>query len=672
MLASPLYPASFSSQQNTEDSSHYRPARDIEAFNKLLPPPIEFVEGSSSGSLAVAEGKYEPINGSPKASKTNADASSSTPSHKADPPPNRSSTSATTAATSLYTRRIDETWPTQCTVGAGLYNTGNTCFLNSVLQCLLHTPPLIRVLFDHSKVEQCPVPSNTFCMACSLRTVMFTSYQSNKCFTPQAITSRLQTIAKHMRRGRQEDAHEFLRYAIDAIQKSCLTGHPPKLDPKIAETTWVHKIFGGRLRSRVSCRECGHNSDTFDSILDLSLDIHGVYSLRDALKKFVAIDYLKGADKYKCEKCKRAVVAEKRFTIHQAPMILTVHLKRFSPLGRKIGHPVRYDEHVSLKDVMSEGEYGPSYSLYGIVCHAGGGPNSGHYIAYVKGSTDRWYEMNDDMVTPIRSPPLSMKNAYILFYSRNKGQALEAAVASAASAPAPRPSLEKGGLVAGMKKRKAVSDDEDTGVKASAPFIGPVRPSTPSQPAQQQAKRLKPSDPQADAVKKKIAQVSSVALSSLSQYKDDDDSDDSDSSNAAGPSTMPSTGPAASASSSATAPTTSPAPTSSPNTIPTGSFYGSSSSRDKKRKSPDSDELDDAESKEYLPLVYTSGKGGSSYRNIRRGNGTQNPHNRLTTNNFTHPPRRGPPKAAAIMIAKRHFGEGWYKKTMGYRANRGI
>src|SRR6188768_2410477 len=79
-------------------------------------------------------------------------------------------------------------------------------------------------------------------------------------------------------------------------------GFLSKLDAKIAETTWVHKVFGGRLRSRVTCRDCGHNSDTFDRILDLSLDIFRCDSLKDALKKFVAIDYLNGADKYKCEK----------------------------------------------------------------------------------------------------------------------------------------------------------------------------------------------------------------------------------------------------------------------------------------------------------------------------------------------------------------------------------
>ncbi len=66
MLASPLYPTSIAAHQPSEGVSKYRPAKDIESFNKLLPPVVEFVEGSSSGTLLVAEGRYEPINGSPK------------------------------------------------------------------------------------------------------------------------------------------------------------------------------------------------------------------------------------------------------------------------------------------------------------------------------------------------------------------------------------------------------------------------------------------------------------------------------------------------------------------------------------------------------------------------------------------------------------------------------
>lgn len=40
----------------------------------------------------------------------------------------------------------------------------------------------------------------------------------NHCFSSQT------GIAKHFRYGSQEDAHEFLRYTVDAMQKSCLPG----------------------------------------------------------------------------------------------------------------------------------------------------------------------------------------------------------------------------------------------------------------------------------------------------------------------------------------------------------------------------------------------------------------------------------------------------------------
>lgn len=357
------------------------------------------------------------------------------------------------------------------------------------------------------------------------------SFKAKHSMVPYHITRNLNHIAKTMRKGRQEDSHEFLRYAVDALQKSCLAGQPPKVDPKLAETTWVHKIFGGRLRSRVTCLSCGYNSDTFDSILDLSIDIYGVTNLRDALRKFVAVDHLRGADKYKCDKCKKAVAADKQFTIHDAPVVLTVHLKRFSPMGRKIGHPIRYEERLSLQPVMSENQHGPTYSLFGVVSHAGGGPNSGHYYAHVKDANGQWFEMNDDSVTRCQGAPLGMKNAYMLFYVRDKGQALEAAVG------APRRTSvlpQKTGLVAGMKKRKIVeSDDEGEERGAPAPkqkrFIGPLLPSA------QIASTSSTPDPQAESLKRKIAFVQnpsppavkpSPALLSLSQYADEDDEDD--------------------------------------------------------------------------------------------------------------------------------------------------
>jgi len=197
---------------------------------------------------------------------------------------------------------------------------------------------------------------------------------------------------------------------------------------------------------------------------------------------------------------------------------------------------------------MSDGVFGPSYSLYGVICHAGNGPNSGHYYAHVKDGGGSWYEMNDESVTRLIVPPLSLKNAYILFYVRDKGQALESAILSATREPL------KGGLVAGMKKRKLPHEaDEDTGVRASSnpsrpttptKFIGPLLPS-PTIPSPNKKRKLNDSkDPQAEALSKKIeivtggikgvgkemqakkAPAPTSALQSLSQYADDDDEED--------------------------------------------------------------------------------------------------------------------------------------------------
>ncbi|KAK7061944.1 ubiquitin carboxyl-terminal hydrolase [Favolaschia claudopus] len=517
MLASPLYasPAPF----NAEGVKY---TKDIDSFNKLLPPPIEFIEGSSSGTLAVPEGKYEPINATPKAGKPER------PRNKS-PPPSSSKASAPTApsgsnikAPPLHTGVIETTWPLDSKPASGLYNSGNTCFLNSALQCLMHTPPLLHMLLQHVE-SKCRVKSGVFCMACNLRKVASQAHEGRSAFVPQAISGKLQFIAKHMRKGRQEDSHEFLRYAIDALQKSCLAGQPTKIDHSLAETTWVHKIFGGRLRSRVSCRECGHNSDTFDSILDLSLDIHNMTGVKAALRKFVQPDTLKGADKYKCEKCKKPVIAEKRFTVHEAPMVLTVHLKRFTPMGRKITSYVEYEEGLTLAPYMSEGQHGPTYSLYGVICHAGGGPNSGHYFAYVKARSGKWCQMNDELVTHDNNnrAPVNLKNAYILFYLRNRGQGLDAAINAA-------PQTNGGGgggggrsIVAGMKKRQVRDEDEDMGSKVDKPFIGPRLP--PSSPVASSSR----TDPQADAIRKKIdAARNSKALAGLGEYASDSEGEE--------------------------------------------------------------------------------------------------------------------------------------------------
>ena len=99
---------------------------------------------------------------------------------------------------------------------------------------------------------------------------------------PNYICHRLKSIASHFTFGRQEDAHEFLRYVIDKMWRSCLTCHEKqyglpglvmKSDHLTKATTAINHIFGGYHRSQVSCTQCKAESNTYDYFMDFMLDI---------------------------------------------------------------------------------------------------------------------------------------------------------------------------------------------------------------------------------------------------------------------------------------------------------------------------------------------------------------------------------------------------------------
>lgn len=75
------------------------------------------------------------------------------------------------------------------------------------------------------------------------------------------------------------------------------------LPEKLKRTTWVYRTWGGQVRSRVLCLSCRKPSDTFDSFLDLSLDVPARARTLDQLfKGFIHEDRLDGDNKYNCEK----------------------------------------------------------------------------------------------------------------------------------------------------------------------------------------------------------------------------------------------------------------------------------------------------------------------------------------------------------------------------------
>ncbi|KAI8089985.1 uncharacterized protein BX664DRAFT_334380 [Halteromyces radiatus] len=324
-------------------------------------------------------------------------------------------------------------WKQGRTIGPGFVNGQNTCFLNSVLECLTYTPPLAQYFLYQGHRKHCT--SKRFCSMCAMDDHIHRCLKEPKSLTkgatilPRAFTSNLRAFSQTLRLGRQEDAHEFMMFLLDSMHK-CTVQSYGKLDAKMERSAFIYQIFGGQLQSQLRCYSCNAKSNTFDNFLDLSVDLQQADSVQRALENFIKVDMIGGNDpdtKYRCDSCKQKVNAGKQMTIHQLPSMLCVHLKRFTfdmmrGYMRKVTKDIKYTERLDMSPYVSK-EIKCStamYHLYAVLVHLGYGCDSGHYFAYVKAPDGKWFRMDDEEVTPVSLKEVLSQQAYMLFYSSDK------------------------------------------------------------------------------------------------------------------------------------------------------------------------------------------------------------------------------------------------------------
>lgn len=319
--------------------------------------------------------------------------------------------------TMFQMERVNNRWRDGARLLSGLINMGNTCFLNSSLQCLLHTPALYNFLItlnNNNRQDQHKFDSLT-----ALAKILRQSQNQGPKhpIRPSDVVYNIKKIGSHFMHGRQECAHEFTRLFMDSLLRSSVNGKG-KLDKYEEATTLPHRIFGGWTRSRVTCMNCRHNSDTYESFLDMPLEIKNCETIYHCLQKFTRQEVLDEGNKYKCEKCKVTTRATKQFTIHRAPNVLSICLKRFSMMGSKLSYDVRYPNTLKINRYCSDSQVPHEYELYAILVHSGFSVNSGHYYSYCKTSRGGWSKFDDCTVTPVSQESVLQKQPYILYYRR--------------------------------------------------------------------------------------------------------------------------------------------------------------------------------------------------------------------------------------------------------------
>ncbi len=314
----------------------------------------------------------------------------------------------------------------------GLNNLGNTCYMNSILQCLNNTLPLLKYFISNKYKNE--INYNTDAdeheLVIEYNKLTRGLWYKNNVITPRDFLSKIHELAQKKDRYEftgygQNDSQEFLQFLLETLHNSLsrevnmtISGTAENEMDKHAinankdwikyfdkEYSEIVKIFYGQFFSKVTRNNNNETSITYEPFNTLCLEIDNQFNnIYDCLDKFT-----------KNEDVNETI--SKKVNFWKLPKNLIIFFKRYDNQGLKLENLIDFpllNLNMS-KYVVGYDREKYKYDLYGVSNHVGN-TMGGHYFAFVKNNDNNWYKFNDNIVTTLHIDKVITNMAYCLFY----------------------------------------------------------------------------------------------------------------------------------------------------------------------------------------------------------------------------------------------------------------